>query len=146
MRQPEEALERFTEAAALDSADSRAKVGRGVALDLLGRHGDAISEYRAVLARQPGNRAAANNLALSLALNGQTDEAIRRLERLAQSAEAPPRVRQNLALVLGLAGEGERAAVIARIDQSPDDAASNQRFVNLIRSLVPASAKGGEQI
>ena len=145
MQQPEAALERFTEASALDAADSRAKVGRGVALDLLGRHGEAIAEYRTVLAGQPGNRAAANNLALSLALNGQTSEAIRRLERLAQSAEAPPRVRQNLALVLGLAGERERAAVIARIDQSPEDVASNQRFLELIRSLVPAAAKGGEQ-
>jgi Flp pilus assembly protein TadD len=78
-------------------------------------------------------------------LNGQTSEAIRRLERLAQSAEAPPRVRQNLALVLGLAGEGERAAVIARIDQSPEEVASNHRFMELIRSLVPASAKDGKQ-
>ena len=97
------------------------------------------------MAAQPGSRAAANNLALSLALNGQTSEAIRRLERLAQSSEAPPRVRQNLALVLGLAGERERAAVIARIDQSPEDVASNQRFLELIRSLVPASAKDGKQ-
>ena len=145
LRQPEAALERFTEAVALDGADSRAKVGRGVALDLLGRHGEAISEYRTVLASQPGNRAAINNLALSLALNGQTSEAIRRLERLAQSPEAPPRVRQNLALVLGMAGRDERAAIVARIDQPPEDVASNQRFLDLIRSLVPAAAKGGEQ-
>ena len=65
MQQPEAALERFTEASSLDSTDSRAKVGRGVALDLLGRHEEAIAEYRTVLAAQPGNRAAANNLALS---------------------------------------------------------------------------------
>jgi len=145
MQQPEAAQERFTEAAALDKADGKAKIGRGVALDMLGRHGEAISEYRTVLSSQPGNRVAANNLALSLALNGQTSEAVRRLERLAQSPEAPPRVRQNLALVLGLAGQGERAAVIARIDQPPEDVASNQRFLDLIRSLVPATAKGGEQ-
>jgi hypothetical protein len=35
--------------------------------------------------------------------------------------------------------------VIARIDQSPEDVATNQRFVELIRSLVPAAAKGGDQ-
>jgi hypothetical protein len=47
--------------------------------------------------------------------------------------------------VLGLAGESARAAVIARIDQSPEDVASNQRFMELIRSLVAASAKDGKQ-
>src|SRR3954453_12518210 len=77
MQQPEAALERFTEASSLDSTDSKATVGRGVALDLLRRHNEAIPEYRAVLAAQPGNRAAANNLALSLTLTGQNAEAIR---------------------------------------------------------------------
>ncbi len=59
-----------------------------------------------------------NNLALSLALAGNDDEAIDMLRELSRELGAGPRVRQNLALVYALAGRAEDAAAMAQHDFS----------------------------
>ena len=94
---------------------------RDVALDTLGRHAEAQKEYRAALAINPNNKTAISNLGLSLALAGNPAEGEALLEPLADGPSSTPRLRQNLALVLGLKGDGTRAAQLARADLSEQD-------------------------
>ena len=71
-QQPEEALAAF--AGVLEGSSPtnvRALNGSGVALDALGRHAEAQERYRRVLAIAPSDRAAQNNLRISLSLAGK---------------------------------------------------------------------------
>ncbi len=106
--------------AALEAgAGHLARVGLGVALDMMGDHAAAQKAYRAVLADQPGSLNAGNNLGLSLAFAGRHDEAVALLRRVAAHPAATARHRQNLALAYGLAGRMVMAARIARLDLDP---------------------------
>lgn len=84
--------------AAVDEAPSDPKTwtGLGVSLDLLKRHADAQKAYARALGLDPLGLAARNNLALSLALDGRTDEARTRLRAI---SDASPQARANLALI-----------------------------------------------
>jgi Flp pilus assembly protein TadD len=53
----------------------------------------------------------------------------RTLRQAAQGKPVDPRVRQNLALVVGLQGRLAEAEAIARADLPPDEAAANVAYV-----------------
>ncbi len=133
LKRPDQALAAFAGA----GDDPAARIGRGVALDMLGRHGEAQAEYRAVLAAAPANRTAANNLALSLALSGDLRQAEGLLVPLADGPGSEPRFRQNLALVYGLQGQDGRAAALARADLDPDAVRGNLAFYAAVRGAGP---------
>ena len=82
-----------------------AVLGRGIAQDLLGQHAQAQESYRAVLAADPQNLPALNNLALSMVLAGDPNGAVALLQPLAARGDAPPRVRNNLAVAQAAAHE-----------------------------------------
>lgn len=133
---PADALASFDRALALAPALPAALNGRGVALDLLGRPEEAREMYRLVLAQQPGNRGAQNNLALSELLSGNTDHAIEMLKELTADRSAGlPRVRQNLALALGMAGRMDAAAEVAQMDLGPEAVKENLTYYAMLRSL-----------
>jgi Flp pilus assembly protein TadD len=88
--------------------------GRGVALDLLGRHAEAEQSYRAALALAPDSLRTANNLAMSLLLAGRGAEAAAILERLARFPAAPPRVLANLAVARATMGDRDGAESLLR--------------------------------
>ena len=119
------ALSFADQAVALAPEEPRAATGRGVALDMLGRHSEAQQCYRDVLARSGGDRAARNDLALSLALSGKYDEAVATLAPLALSSDAGPQLRQNLAVIYGLQEDSARAEKLSRIDLDEMAAAEN---------------------
>lgn len=108
-------------------------VDRGVALDAVGRHAEAQTSYRAVLATSPRHVSARNDLALSLAVTGQYDEAVALLTPLARSSAATPRIRENLALVYGLMGDADRAATLSRADLDDSSIQINQAFFAAVR-------------
>lgn len=121
-------------AKALAPADNKVLIGRGVALDMAGRHGEAQQSYRAVITADPHDLAARNNLALSLALTGGFDEAIEIMKPIALSSNATPRCRQNLALIYGLKGDDDQAASLSRLDLDPSATTANLRFFDLVRT------------
>jgi Flp pilus assembly protein TadD len=125
------------DARALAPLDVRVLVMRGVALDMLGRHPEAQTSYRAAIGSEPRSVAARNDLALSLALDGQYPEAIDILTPMAKSATAPPRVRQNLALIYGLMGDNARAAALSNVDLDKSATEANLRFFDYARSEKP---------
>jgi Flp pilus assembly protein TadD len=135
LRRADQALAEF-DAALARGSDSRARIGRGVALDTLGRHAEAQTEYRAVLTESPNHRVALNNLALSLALTGNLAEAEKLLVPLADGPASTPRFRQNLALVYGLAGEAERARYLMRADMDEAALRGNFAFYEAARAAI----------
>jgi tetratricopeptide (TPR) repeat protein len=84
-------LQRFAEAEptlrrALEGVDdANTHYLHGVAVDRLGRLGEAMDEYRQALDRNPTHADALNALAVSLARQGKVDEATRMFERLVAS-------------------------------------------------------------
>ena len=135
--QTDKALVFAESARALAPTDVRVLVIRGVALDKLGRHPEAQASYRAAIESQPRSVAARNDLALSLALGGEYGEAIDILTPMAKSTTAPPRIRQNLALIYGLVGDDTRAAELSRIDLDIRSTEANLRFFDYARSGGP---------
>jgi Flp pilus assembly protein TadD len=121
------------QALALAPRDSRVLVNRGAVLDTLNRHVEAQEAYRAALQITPRSVAARNNLALSLALTGQYDQAVAMIEPLARATSASPKIRENLALILGLSGDTDRATAVSRIDLDETAIASNMSFFARVR-------------
>ncbi|WP_176758464.1 tetratricopeptide repeat protein [Limimonas halophila] len=132
---PQAAIRAFDKLIAAGEGDHRPYLGKGVALDLQGRHTAAQMAYRAGLKRAPDNTALRNNLGLSLALGGKPKRGIRVLEKLTQDPTAPPRARQNLALVYGLAGRMKEAARVAGQDLSREGVETNLDYYRVLRSL-----------
>jgi Flp pilus assembly protein TadD len=119
--------------------DTRGRVGLGVALDTLGRHAEAQAQYRHALEINPSNRTAINNLALSLALADRASEGEALLRPLVDGPASTPRLRQNLALILGLKGETTRAAQLSRTDLNEPEVRGNLAFYEAARHLPAAN-------
>ncbi len=81
--------------------DADAFVGSGALRAQAGDFPAAIQQFYHALALKPADVAARNNLALALAMNGQSAEAVPMLEQLSQEAGMPPLVQGNLALAQG---------------------------------------------
>ncbi|MFO1242469.1 MAG: tetratricopeptide repeat protein [Rickettsiales bacterium] len=83
--------------------------GKGIALDMLGRHEEAQIEYRQALSDGNGNFPfVENNLAMSCIMTGKYNEAIDVLQGI-KNVEDSPVMRQNLALAYGLKGDMDKA-------------------------------------
>ena len=93
----------------------------GIARDLLGQHREAQGSYRQARAIDPGNTAAQVNLALSLAMSGNSADALRLIEPLATDPASSSKVRHDYAAVLAMAGREHDAEDILSHDLSPSE-------------------------
>ena len=84
--EPERALALFDEHLRTTPSDARSLNGRGIALDLLGRHAEARLAYRAARTADPRNPVSTGNLALSLMLSGCPEAAMALLEAAPRNA------------------------------------------------------------
>lgn len=132
--QPENAMRSFEFALSLNPCLAKALNGYGIAMDMIGDHESAQANYRAALEKDPGNISYESNLGLSMALAGNTSEAIFLLERLARSPKATPRVRQNLSLAYGLAGDMKMARSMGTIDLSTAWVQNNLDYIKAVRA------------
>ncbi|NWG45898.1 MAG: tetratricopeptide repeat protein, partial [Alphaproteobacteria bacterium] len=96
-----EALNVLAQASALAPYDWKILSAEGVVLDQIGEHERARSRYDSALKLAPQNPVVLNNLAMSFLLTEETAQAEVLLRQAAASAQAPERVRHNLALVAG---------------------------------------------
>ena len=131
--QPENSINSFDTALTLNPRNAGAFNGYGMALDMINEHETAQANYRAAMELDPTNISYESNLALSMALCGNESEAIHILERLVSSPNATPRVRQNLALAYGLAGDIKNAKKVGRIDLSDDMVMNNITYFEAIQ-------------
>ena len=117
---------------AADRPDWRIFSVQGAVLDQLGRHGDAQQYYASALRLMPDEPSVLSNLGLSYALSKNLKEAEVTLQLAAAQRGAEPKVRQNLALVVGLQGRFQEAGTIAKGDLSPSEAPANVAYLRQI--------------
>lgn len=98
---------------------------QGSIADQLGDHEAARGYYEAALKIRPNEPGVLSNLGLSYALSKDLPRAEETLRLAAAQPAADTRVRQNLALVLGLQGKFAEAEELSRRDLPPQEAAQN---------------------
>jgi Flp pilus assembly protein TadD len=125
----QQALDVLTQAHTPDRPSWRILNVQGAVLDQMGRHEDAQRYYATALKIVPDEPAVLSNLGLSYALSKDLVRAEMTLRKAASRSGAEPRVRQNLALVVGLQGRFAEAETIARADLPPDLAAANVAYL-----------------
>jgi Flp pilus assembly protein TadD len=103
-------------------------------LDQLGQSAEARQLYRKALDLQPNEPSVLSNLGMSYVLEGDLKTAETYLRSASESRGADSRVRQNLALVVGLQGRFEEAEKIAGQELSPDQAAANVAYLRQMLS------------
>ena len=112
-----------------DQPDWNILSAQGAVLDQLGRHDEARRYYASALRIVPDEPSVLSNLGLSYALSKDLANAEATLRRAAERAGTDPRVRQNLALVIGLQGRFQEAETIVAADLSPAEAAANVAYL-----------------
>ena len=116
--------------------DWRILSAQGAVADQMGDHPLAQRYYEAALKIMPDEPSVLSNLGLSYALSKRLGEAERLLSEAASHPSADGRVRQNLALVLGLQGKFTDAEELLRRDLPPTEATAN---LAAMKSLVSQS-------
>ena len=130
----QQALDVLSRAHTPDRPDWRILSVQGAVLDQMGRHDDAQRYYATALKIVPDDPSVLSNLGLSYALSKDLVRAESTLRRAATRPRADPRVRQNLALVVGLQGRFAEAETIARADLPPEVAAANVAYLRQMLS------------
>jgi Flp pilus assembly protein TadD len=125
-----------------DNPDWRILSVQGTALDKLGKHEEARRYYAGALKMVPDEPSVLSNLGLSYVLTKELPRAEETLRRAYASSRADARVRQNLALVVGLQGRFAEAEGIVKADLPADEAAANVAYLRqmLNRKDGPATA------
>jgi Flp pilus assembly protein TadD len=123
-----------------DQPDWRVLSVQGAVLDQMGRHEEAQRYYASALKIVPEEPSVLSNLGLSYALSKDLRRAEETLRRASAKDSSDKRVRQNLALVVGLQGRFQDAETIARADLPPEQAAENVAY---LRRMMAAQQKSG---
>ena len=142
-----QALEVLERAHSPDQPDWRVLSVQGAVLDQIGRHEEAQRYYATALRIVPDESSVLSNLGLSYALSKDLVRAELTLRRAIARPGADQRVRQNLALVVGLQGRFAEAEAIAKADLPPETAAANMSYLRQMlaqqNKLPVQAAKGG---
>lgn len=125
------ASESLSRAATLNPRDAQALSALGATLDQQTKHVEAREKYKAAMAIAPNDMGIVNNMAMSFALQGKLTDAENLLRKAMShpNAKSMPRVRQNLALVVGLQGRFDEAKKIASEDLPPDQVQANMAYL-----------------
>jgi Flp pilus assembly protein TadD len=118
-------------AAAAPDADWRVHSALGTAYDQQSYFQKAREHYKIALAGDGGNLSVLNNLGMSFALEGNLKQAeitFRKADSMPRS-RSEPRIRQNLALVVGLQGRFDEARTIASNDLPQSQVDANMAYL-----------------
>jgi Flp pilus assembly protein TadD len=102
---------------------------QGTTLDKMGKHEEARNYYASALKIMPEEPSVLSNLGLSYMLTRELPQAEETLRRAYSNPRADGRVRQNLALVVGLQGRFAEAETIAKGDLPADEATANVAYL-----------------
>ncbi|HLJ00546.1 MAG TPA: tetratricopeptide repeat protein [Bradyrhizobium sp.] len=144
----QQAFDVLSRAHAPDNPDWRILSVQGAALDQLGRHEEARSYYASALKIVPDEPAVLSNLGLSYMLSKDLPKAEEALRQAYAGGRADARVRQNLALVVGLQGRFAEAEQIVRADLPAEEAAANVAYLKqmLNRKDDPRTGRGAAKM
>ena len=123
------ALEVLARAHTPEQPDWRILSAQGAVLDEMGRHDQAQRYYASALKIAPDDPSVLSNLGLSYALSKDLPRAETTLRQAAARPGADARVRQNLALIVGLQGRFAEAERIARAELPEAEAAANVAYL-----------------
>jgi Flp pilus assembly protein TadD len=112
-----------------DAPDWDALSVRGAVLDQLGRHDEARQSYGHAMVLAPNESSVVANLGLSYLMTQDLPQAERYLRQASQMPGATSKVRQNLALVIGLQGRFSEAEAMFALELPAEDVAANMAFV-----------------
>ena len=129
-----QALEILGRAHSPEQPDWRILSVQGAVLDQMGRNEEARRYYNNALKIVPDEPSVLSNLGLSYALSKNLPEAESTLRRAVARGSVDRRVRQNLALVVGLQGRFAEAEELARADLPPEEAAANVAYLRQMLS------------
>src|SRR6266567_1652374 len=129
-----------------DNPDWRILSVQGTALDKLGKHEEARRYYASALRIMPDEPSVLSNLGLSYMLTRELPKAEETLRRAYGNSRADPRVRQNLALVVGLQGRFAEAETIAKGDLPADEATANVGYLREMLSRKDNPRSGGKTV
>lgn len=129
----QQALDTIGRAQTPDRPDWKLISAEGAILDQMGKASDARQRYRDALDIQPNEPSILSNLGMSYVLTGDLRTAETYLRSAASQPTVDSRVRQNLALVVGLQGRFPEAEQIARRELSPQQADANVAY---LRSML----------
>ncbi|HHI82322.1 MAG TPA: tetratricopeptide repeat protein, partial [Rhizobiales bacterium] len=129
--QASEAINMLRQAESRGARDWKLYSALGSALDQQKRHAEARQYYQRALKLNPGGVSIMNNMAMSYALENKLSEseAILRKTYATPAGRAEPRIRQNLALVVGLQGRFDEARTIASRDLPPAQVEANMAYL-----------------
>lgn len=130
----QQAFEVLGRAHSPENPDWRILSIQGTALDRLGQHDEARRYYASALKIVPEEPSVLSNLGLSYVLSRDLPQAEATLRRAYGNTNADARVRQNLALVVGLQGRFAEAETIVKADLPPDEAAANVAYLKQMLS------------
>lgn len=125
----QQSLDVLNRAHSPENPDWRILSVQGTALDQLGRHDEARRYYASALKIMPDEPTVLSNLGLSYMLSKNLPKAEETLRQAYASGRADARVRQNLALVVGLQGRFAEAEQIVRADLPADEATANVAYL-----------------
>jgi Flp pilus assembly protein TadD len=114
--------------------DWRLISAEGAVYDQTGRPEEARALYQKALQIRPSEPSILSNLAISHLLVNDLSTAERYLREAVQQPNADSRVRQNLAMVVGLQGRFDEAMAIAKRELSPQQAQANVEYLRKILS------------
>lgn len=117
-----------------DDPDWRILSVQGTALDQLGRHEEARQYYASALKISPEEPSVLSNLGLSYVLSKDLPKAEETLRRASSRANGDLRVRQNLALAVGLQGRLAEAESIVKADRPVEEATANVAYLRRLLS------------
>ncbi len=122
-----------------EDPDWRILSAQGAVLDQLGRFDEARQYYSSALKIVPEAPSVLSNLGLSYVLSKDLPKAEETLRRALGRPDADPRVRQNLALVVGLQGRVAEAEAIVKADRPPGEAAANVAYLKRLLARKAAA-------
>jgi Flp pilus assembly protein TadD len=105
-----------------------------------GDHATAQKYYQAALKQKPDSTSVINNLALSYALDGKAKQAEALLRKAEKDGHSDKRLRQNLALVLGVQGKYNEAKDVAAVDVGETQANRSVAYLKNMLSKPTAVA------
>ena len=125
----EAALDAVRRAQTPEYPDWRLMSAEATILDQTGQKDDARALYQRALQLKPNEPSVLSNLGMSYLLEGNLQQAETYLASAVRQPGADSRVRQNLALVVGLQGRFDEAERIAGQELSPDQARANVAYL-----------------
>ncbi|RWE02733.1 tetratricopeptide repeat protein [Mesorhizobium sp.] len=125
----EQALDAVRRAQTPEYPDWRLVSAEAAILDQMGQRDEARQDYRKALELKPNEASILSNLGMSYVLEGDLRTAETYMRSAVQQPNADSRVRQNLALVVGLQGRFDEAEKIASQELSPEQAQANIAYL-----------------